>query len=138
MDKSFINSRFLEVINLLISSKIAKNKAEISSNLGISASKFSEILNERMLAGIDLFAKISEIYNISADWLLTGRGEVFKGANNNALNNTISNGNFQQGKHINDVKCFSSVVSNIQKDYQKIIEAKDEQIKLLIGIIEKK
>lgn len=92
MNKSLINSRFLEAINFILSQKIAKNKAEISKNIGISTSKFSEILNNRMNAGIELLAKISEIYNISSEWLLTGNGSMLKPECNTGRGNNIVNG----------------------------------------------
>jgi len=91
MDKVLINNRFIEAISFILSNKIAKNKAEISNNFGISASKFSEILNNRMNAGIELYSNISEIYNISADWLLTGKGNMFKSDNKISVSSENTN-----------------------------------------------
>lgn len=76
MDKNIINSRFVECVNYLINSKIARNKIEIAENFEIGASKLSEILNGRMKAGTDLIACLCLKYGISPDWLLTGRGSM--------------------------------------------------------------
>ena len=48
MDKSLINSRFREVVNLLLSRNLIKSKRELAEKLGISSTKLSEILAERM------------------------------------------------------------------------------------------
>lgn len=76
MDKNIINSRFVECVNYLIDSRIARNKIEIAENFEIGASKLSEILNGRMKAGTDLIACLCLKYGISPDWLLTGRGSM--------------------------------------------------------------
>jgi transcriptional regulator with XRE-family HTH domain len=135
MDKSLINKRFLEAINLLVSNKIAKNKAEISHNLGISASKFSEILNERMLAGVDLLAKISEIYNISPDWLLSGKGEMLKKQGNNAQNQSIiGDNNVQAGNNSKvDARHYYSDSPDVLRaqieEKDRLLNEKDERLR---------
>ena len=76
MDKKDINERFLIVVNkLLLDEKL--NKAKIADKLNISRSKFSEILNKRMNAGIDSIALLCEHYNISSQWILLGTGDMF-------------------------------------------------------------
>lgn len=82
MDKSIINNRFLESINYLINNKIVSSKNELAEALGIGNSKFSEILNERMKAGTDLIACLCNEYNISADWLLMGKGSMLLNSQN--------------------------------------------------------
>ena len=52
----------------------------MADSFGISPSKFSEILKERMNAGTEIMSKLSLLYNISATWLLTGEGEMTKSA----------------------------------------------------------
>lgn len=78
MNKEEINKRFVEAVNYLLSNNIVVGKGLISESLNIKASKFSEILNYRMNVGTDLAAKISDLYNIDANWLLTGRGSMLK------------------------------------------------------------
>lgn len=78
MNKEEINKRFVEAVNYLLSNNIVTGKGLISESLSIKASKFSEILNYRMNVGTDLAAMISDLYNIDANWLLTGRGSMLK------------------------------------------------------------
>lgn len=78
MDKESINKRFVEAANYLLSTNIVANKGAISESLNIKPSKFSEILNFRMNAGTDLIATLSDLYNIDANWLLTGRPPMLK------------------------------------------------------------
>lgn len=42
--------------------------------LGLKPSKFSEILNKRMMAGTDVLSILVSKFNISPQWLLTGEG----------------------------------------------------------------
>ncbi|MDR1197404.1 MAG: hypothetical protein LBK94_00095 [Prevotellaceae bacterium] len=78
MDKLLINNRFIEAIFFLIDKKVVKNKSEICQKFNISASKFSEILNKRMLAGTELLSSLCKFYNISSDWLLLNEGKMLK------------------------------------------------------------
>ena len=121
------------ITQLLETHNITKYK--FCRDLGLS----NGFLDKEREITTDRYAKILEYFpQINPDWLLTGRGEMLRSDSNNASNNYISNGNFQQGKYINDIKVFVSAIENISKDYQKIIETKDEQIKQLINILEKK
>jgi len=66
--------------------------------------------------------------SVNKQWLLDGEEPMLK----NSVNKSIienSNGNFQQGQHINDIKTFEVTITELQKGFQKIIETKDEQIK---------
>ena len=79
MEKESINARFLAVISYLLDNGMAKSKGELAEILGIKPSKFSEILNERMMAGTDLLAIICSSYpQISSYWLLTGEGSMLR------------------------------------------------------------
>lgn len=78
MDKESINKRFVEAANYLLSANIVASKGDISESLNIRPSKFSEILSFRMNAGTDLIAALSDLYNIDANWLLTGRPPMLK------------------------------------------------------------
>jgi transcriptional regulator with XRE-family HTH domain len=113
MSKDAINQRFKTAINFLIKEKIAKNKQEISNNLNISASRFSEILNLRMNVQIDLLAILSEKYNVSVDYIINGNNGILKNPNNN------KNG-----------PCIECQQKN------KIIEILEKQVKLLEKHIE--
>lgn len=73
-----INERVIEAINFILSSKIEPNKAELAEKLGVKPAKFSEILNKRMKAGMDIIQKLCIDYEISADWLITGEGSMYR------------------------------------------------------------
>ena len=73
-----INERVIEVINFILSSKIEPNKAKLADNMGVKPAKFSEILNGRMKAGMDIIQKLCIDYEISADWLITGEGSMYR------------------------------------------------------------
>lgn len=73
-----INERVINAINYILASKIESNKAELADKFGIKPAKFSEILNKRMKAGMDIIQKLCIDYLISADWLITGEGEMLR------------------------------------------------------------
>lgn len=77
MDKSEINSRFIQAINSLLKDK-GLTKSNIASSLGIKPAKFSEILNNRMNAGTDTIAKLCALYSFNTSWLLLGEGPMLK------------------------------------------------------------
>ena len=72
MDKKAINNRVLESLNSILLQKREPSKASLAASLGISPTKFSEILNERMMAGTDMMATLCVKYGVNASWLLTG------------------------------------------------------------------
>ena len=72
MDKSLINSRFREVVNLLLSRNLIKSKRELAEKLGISSTKLSEILAERMNVSAEIIGKMFSLYpNIPFEYYLT-------------------------------------------------------------------
>ena len=79
MDKALINKRVLAALNYIIE-RHNVTKTALAEVLDTKPAKFSEILNERMNAGVDIMATICVTYNISAEWLLTGKGSMLKGA----------------------------------------------------------
>jgi transcriptional regulator with XRE-family HTH domain len=83
MSKSDVNQRFIDSVNYLNSIKNGVNKTIIASNIDVSKSKFSEILNGRMNVGIEQIIKLSEVYDISLDYILLGKGEIVKTSNQN-------------------------------------------------------
>lgn len=72
MDKRAINNRVLEALNAILHQKKEHSKASLAASLGVSPTKFSEILNGRMMAGTDLMATLCVKYEVNASWLLTG------------------------------------------------------------------
>lgn len=121
--KELINQRFIESVNFLISSKIAKNKAEIADKLKIARSKISEILNGRMSIGLDDLANYIIIYNLNSEWFFTGKGEI---RNENTFKNPENNNEILLKDEL-----ITSLKSNIDvlNRYNRQLEENLKQIK---------
>lgn len=78
MEKSEINDRIIDAINHVLNSNGNVSKSELARQFGIKPSKFSEILNKRMMAGTDMMSSLVKIYHISPNWLLTGSGSLIE------------------------------------------------------------
>jgi plasmid maintenance system antidote protein VapI len=77
MNKADINRRFIAAIESLLKDK-GLTKTKVAESLGIKPAKFSEILNNRMNAGVDAIADLCDQYSFSAEWILTGQGTMLK------------------------------------------------------------
>lgn len=77
MDKSEINKRFISAIEHLLQDK-GLTKGKVAESLGVKPAKFSEILNNRMNAGVDLIALLCEKYSYSAAWILNEQGPMLQ------------------------------------------------------------
>ena len=73
-----INQRVISAINFLIDNEKVVDKSELCNIFSIKPSKFSEIMSQRMSAGMDIIQNLCNKFNISAEWLLTGKGEMLK------------------------------------------------------------
>lgn len=79
LSKEEINNRFLTAVQELLRNRIVSSKSTLADAFGIKPAKFSEILNGRMKAGVDMLAILCDYYCISPDWLLMSRGNnVFR------------------------------------------------------------
>ncbi|WP_298136499.1 hypothetical protein [Flavobacterium sp.] len=94
--KKDINQRFIQSVEYVISTKEVYNKSRIASELKISPSKFSEILNKRMNVGVDMVAVFCELFGISSEWMLTGKGEMTN-------ENVMREENIQQTKNLQEL-----------------------------------
>lgn len=74
LTKDEINTRFNHAVNAILANKLVASKASLAESLGVKPAKFSEILNGRMKAGVDMISIMCDLYNISPDWLLMSRG----------------------------------------------------------------
>ena len=88
MIKEAVNKRVIETINLLIERDAALNKSKLAQKFKISPSKFSEILNGRMAAGIDIMYHLKQDFGIDLNWLITGEEHCI-GHVQNGNTNTI-------------------------------------------------
>ena len=78
MDKTQVNGRVIAAINDILDMHPELTKAALGELFGVKPAKFSEILNLRMNAGVEIMAALCLKFDVSADWLLTGRGNMAK------------------------------------------------------------
>jgi len=117
-----INERVIEAINYILTSKIEINKADFAKKLGIKPAKFSEILNKRMKAGMDIIQKLCIDYKISADWIITGKGSMYRDMS----------GASDADPPMDQSEIIRLLNSKIE-DQQKIIGLLEDKIELLQG-----
>lgn len=116
--KIAVNKRVLECITFLLR---FEKQAEICYNLGVKPAKFSEIMNERMAAGIDIIQNLCIQYNISPAWILLGEGEMLRTEEASAAAPETANSN----------------VTTLINMLNSTLAEKDRQIDRLLSIIEK-
>lgn len=68
---SDIQDRFKEIRN-----SVGVTQDNFAEKLGVSRSTIAQIERKNNLPTIELIVRIVNIYNISGDWILTGRGEM--------------------------------------------------------------
>ena len=78
MTKKNINDRVVQAISIILKNKQSLSKTALADSLGVKPAKFSEILNGRMMAGTDMMSILTDTYDISAEWLLTGNGSIYR------------------------------------------------------------
>jgi len=146
MDKALINKRVLTALNYIIESHNV-TKSALAEVLDIKPAKFSEILNERMNAGVDIMATICVTYNISADWLLTGEGEMLRGGTVqvSGSGNAVVGNSHNSTATVNATPTDTSDLRAMVEEQRTIIEGlqgqlqeKDKQIAQLLAIISNK
>ncbi len=101
-----------------------EKQAEICHNLGVKPAKFSEIMNERMAAGLDIIQNLCIKYNVSPTWLLLGEGEMLRTAE-------------AQEASAAAPETANSHVATLINILNNTLAEKDKQIDRLLSIIEK-
>lgn len=93
--KKEISSRFIEAYNALLSAGLTADKKDFATKIGISPSMVTEISKGRSSVGTTAIQNIVSVFDVSANWLLTGNGEMLAGdtsvsqnARNKKQNNT--------------------------------------------------
>ena len=76
MDKKTVNDRVIIAIKYLIKLRPDLTKTMLGDMLGITSSTLSHIMSSRMNASVDLMTTLCLRFQVSADWLLTGRGNM--------------------------------------------------------------
>lgn len=74
--KNDISARFIEAYEALLASGKVSDKRDFAAKLNISASMVTEISKGRSSVGTQAVQNIVFQFNICAEWLLTGRGEM--------------------------------------------------------------
>lgn len=74
LTKSEINNRFVTAVDAVLANDLISSKSGLAESLRVKPAKFSEILNYRMNAGVDMLAIMCDRYKVSPDWLLMSRG----------------------------------------------------------------
>ncbi len=129
--EKFKHERFLSAVNYIVNNKIVKNKSGMASIFHISPSKFSEILKERMNPGFELYQILVNNFNISSEWLITGKGEMIK-AEKPKMNKTLYNESITKSitESITNEKCKKSYTS-ISAEQKLSGDSQSEIIQLL-------
>lgn len=76
--KNEISARFISAYETLLNNNIVNDKRDFATKLGISASMVTEIAKGRSSVGTSAIQNIVSQFNIDANWLLTGKGEMLE------------------------------------------------------------
>ena len=76
MNKKTVNDRVIIAINTVLKLRPDLPTTMLSDLLGVSITSFSHLMSSRMNASVDIMNSLCLMFNISADWLLTGRGNI--------------------------------------------------------------
>lgn len=73
-----VNDRFIEFYNYLSTQKIVLSAKDFALKIGVSSSLITEITKGRSVVGTKAIQNSVIEYNLNADWLFTGTGEMIK------------------------------------------------------------
>lgn len=76
-----VTNRFIEVYDYLAKEGKVSGKKDFAEKIGISASMMTEICKGRTNVGIATIQNIVTAFNVSADWLIMGHGEITDNSN---------------------------------------------------------
>lgn len=132
LSKEYINDRFVEAVYITLNKKLVSDKTTLAEALKCKPSKFSEILNGRMRAGIDMAAYICEYFDISPDWLLLSRGGYFRTSPAPSIYISEGAGSPEYSKYIQEYEDYQKGL--IHKDKNK----SDAKVETLMSLIKDK
>ena len=75
--KNEISARFIKAYNTLVEMGQISDKKDFAGKIGVSPSMVTEISKGRSSVGLTAIQNIVLEFGVSADWVLTGRGDVF-------------------------------------------------------------
>ena len=131
MNKEAINQRFTNAVKFLLDSGKALSKGQISEKLSFKRSTFSELLNNRSNVSAETIAVFCDEYGVNSDWLLTGKGDMFKkdGLVQQAHNNVSST--ITQQQTINNTEDCQQLKEENKRLVQENSSLKDKIIQLM-------
>lgn len=91
------------------------SKKEFAEKIDITEQAMGNYINNRRTPKAEILLKMKQVFGVSIDWMLTGKGDVFK----NKLNNKVDS------------------VRESSDKYQKYSELQDKHIKLLESEVER-
>jgi hypothetical protein len=94
-----INDRFLRVYDYLKFEKKVKNAKDFAKKVDTSSSFMTEIKKNRSSVGIEIIQNTVRIFDVNAEWLLTGNGEMLKKDEVLGQKNDTGNENFLKFLH---------------------------------------
>lgn len=74
---SDIRERFIKILDEIYKG----NQSQLAASIGLTQGHISNIVNRGSKPSADILSKTIEVTDISADWLLTGKGEMLRKPN---------------------------------------------------------
>lgn len=121
-----INQRVIDAISYILASNNGLSKAILAQKIGIKPAKFSEILNKRMAAGMDVIQNLCIEHGISAHWLITGEGEMLRTQRNEQPK---SSGSTTEIELLKEVIHNKDVIIEEMKEKQQLLYEKIDFLK---------
>jgi len=112
-----IQDRISEIIE-----KLGINQVIFASKLGVKRITITAICTKRQLPSLELCAKIVLNYNISAEWLITGEGTMFKESGEKELKENIDDSTSIVEDETGIKKRLDILEKNLTESIQKIVE----------------
>jgi transcriptional regulator with XRE-family HTH domain len=109
---------------------------EFSNILGIKQANLSHIENKGSKISVDILDRIISNFDINADWLLYGKGKIFR--NEQTIGDISKRTVVSKNIHDSDISIqLATLLETIAENYNVIIKRQQEQIDGLISIINK-
>lgn len=115
--------------------KLKLTQGEMADRLKVSNITISRYESGKMTPAVDVISKIIDTFNINANWLFTGKGDIFNTTDNNTCDdsNNTSNPDIQQEliscqKELIQLRQQNSSLKEENKDLNTKIKEKLEKI----------
>jgi transcriptional regulator with XRE-family HTH domain len=114
-------------------------QGEFANFMGIKQANLSHIENKGLKITIDILNKIISNFDIDANWLLTGKGEMHQNGQKigDISNSTVVGANVNGHGICIHHSMSEETISEIAKNHNDIIKKQQEQIDSLIAVINK-